>query len=205
MNLSAIEQLDWSKGDGLLPAVVQDADTGAVLMVGYQDREALRETLARRRVVFFSRSRGTLWEKGETSGNSLLLVGITTDCDADALLIRARPLGPTCHTGDKACFADSEPALTSIAELERVVTARQSRTGPSGSYTAQLLAGGVQRIAQKVGEEGVETALAAVNGSDSELAAEAADLLYHLVVLLKARGMSLADVAGTLAARQKEA
>lgn len=204
MNPAAIDGLDWDKGGGLLPAVVQDADTGAVLMVGYQNRDALRETLSRRRVVFFSRSRQALWKKGETSGNTLHLVAVTMDCDADALLIRARPAGPTCHTGETACFADAEPPLAMLAELERVIVARANERAPSGSYTAKLLAGGVQRIAQKLGEEGVETALAAVNGSDRQLADEAADLVYHLIVLLASRGLRLADVAGTLAARRAD-
>ena len=203
MNEAAIDGLDWDKGDGLLPVVVQDADSGTVLMVGYQDREALRVTMQRRRVVFFSRSKQRLWEKGETSGNFLEVLGVTTDCDSDALLIRARPAGPTCHTGEKACFTDSEPPLATLAELERTITARANARAPSASYTATLLAAGVQRIAQKVGEEGVETALAAVTGSDKALAGEAADLLYHLIVLLQARGMRLSDVVGTLAERQK--
>ena len=203
MNEAAIERLDWEKGDGLLPAVVQDADTGTVLMLGYQDRAALRATLERRRVVFFSRSRQRLWEKGETSGNHLHLVAVVADCDADTLLIRARPAGPVCHTNSAACFADSEPPLAMLAELERTIGERAATRAPSGSYTAKMLAAGVQRIAQKVGEEGVETALAAVAGDDDELAGEAADLLYHLVLLLHARGMRLADVAGTLAERRR--
>lgn len=204
MNETFIENLDWDKGNGLLPVIVQDADTGTVLMLGYQDRAALRETLEKRRVVFFSRTRGTRWEKGETSGNHLALVTVKTDCDADALLIHARPAGPVCHTGDAACFADAQPPLAMFAELERTVGARAAARAPSGSYTARLLAAGVQRIAQKLGEEGVETALAAVAGNDVALADEAADLLYHLIVLLQARGMKLSDVAGTLASRASE-
>lgn len=203
MNEAAIDGLDWARGNGLLPVVVQDADSGTVLMVAYQDRKALRETMKRRRAVFFSRSKRRLWEKGETSGNYLEVVGVTTDCDADAILIRARPAGPTCHTGEKACFTDSEPPLATLAELERTIAARANAREPSASYTASLLAAGVKRIAQKVGEEGVETALAAVTGSDKALAAEAADLLYHLIVLLSSRGMQLSDVVGTLAERQK--
>lgn len=203
MNESAVSELDWNKGNGLLPAVVQDADTGTVLMIGYQNEAALRETRKRGRVVFFSRSRQTLWEKGESSGNSLHVIAITTDCDSDALLIRARPAGPACHTGATACFTDASPPLAVLAELERTVATRAAAQEPSGSYTAQLLAAGVQRVAQKLGEEGVETALAAVSRDDRALADEAADLLFHLIVLLKSRGMSLADVAGTLAARQK--
>lgn len=203
MNEAAIEGLDWGKGDGLLPAIVQDADTGTVLMLGYQNRAALRATLERQRVVFFSRSRQQLWEKGETSGNYLHLVAVVTDCDADALLIRARPAGPTCHTKAVSCFADSEPVFAIFAELERTVGERSAAAVPSDSYTAQMLAAGVQRIAQKVGEEAVETALAAVSGGTTELAGEAADLLYHLILLLYARGMRLADVAETLRVRRR--
>ena len=202
MNEAMLKNLDWERNNGLMPAIVQDADTGTVLMLGYQDRDALRETLQRKRVVFFSRSRNERWEKGATSGNHFELVGLTTDCDADTVLLRVRPVGPACHTGEKACFADAEPPLAMLAELERTVMARANARGPSGSYTATLLAAGVNRIAQKVGEEGVETAVAAVSGSDDRLAGEAADLLYHLIVLLQARGMRLADVAGTLASRQ---
>lgn len=204
MNEAAIERLDWDKGGGLLPTVVQDADSGAVLMVGYQDRAALRATLERRRVVFFSRSRQRLWEKGETSGHHLHLVAVAPDCDADALLIRARPAGPTCHTNAKSCFADSEPAFAVLADLERTIAERAATPAPSGSYTARMLAAGVQRIARKVGEEAVETVLAAVSGEESELADEAADLLYHLILLLHARGIRLTDVAATLASRQRD-
>jgi phosphoribosyl-ATP pyrophosphohydrolase/phosphoribosyl-AMP cyclohydrolase len=203
MNQTAINELDWGKGDGLLPAIVQDADSGSVLMLGYQNRDALAETFARGRVVFFSRSRQTLWEKGETSGNTLHLVDARPDCDGDTLLIRARPAGPTCHTGAPACFADAEPPLAILTELERTVDKRAAANDPSESYTARLLAKGPRRIAQKVGEEGVETALAAVGGSDEELANESADLLYHLIVLLRARGLRLTDAAAVLAARRQ--
>lgn len=197
----AFDELDWSKsGDGLLPAVVQDADTGTVLMVGYQDRTALEETFRRGKVVFFSRSRQELWEKGETSGNTLEFFGATPDCDRDAILIHARPTGPVCHTGAPACFSDAEPPLAFLAALERVVAARRD-SDPDTSYTAALFASGVKRIAQKVGEEGVETALAATAGDSAELRAESADLLYHLIVLLQASGLSLREVIAELESR----
>lgn len=198
-----LDRLDWDKsGDGLLPAVVQDADTGLVLMVGYQNREALAETFRRGRVVFFSRSRQQLWEKGETSGNTLEFIGATPDCDLDTILVHARPTGPVCHTGAPACFSDAEPPLAFLAALERVVVSRQD-SAPGDSYTASLFESGIKRIAQKVGEEGVETALAATAGGENELQAEAADLLYHLVVLLAASGLSLRDVVGELESRHR--
>lgn len=196
-------ELDWNKsGDGLLPAIVQDADTGTVLMLGYQDRTALEETFRRGKVVFRSRSRNTLWEKGETSGNALEFVGATPDCDNDTLLIHARPTGPVCHTGAPACFSDSEPPLAFLAELERVIASRGD-ADPDESYTARLLREGIRRIAQKVGEEGVETALAATAGDDAELQSEAADLLYHLLVLLHAHGLPLRKVVAELAERHR--
>ncbi len=195
--------LDWEKTDGLIPAIVQDAFDGRVLMQGYMNREALAATLESGRVTFFSRSRGQLWRKGETSGNELELVDITADCDADCLLVRARPTGPVCHLGSATCF-DAEgsvsPAITFLAELERVI-AERDRVRPEDSYTVRLLEAGCKRIAQKVGEEGVETALAAVAGEDEEVLNEAADLLYHLLVLLRSRGLPLASVVATLKAR----
>ncbi|TKS54110.1 bifunctional phosphoribosyl-AMP cyclohydrolase/phosphoribosyl-ATP diphosphatase HisIE [Luteimonas yindakuii] len=193
-----IDSLDWNKGGGLLPAVVQDADSLRVLMLGYMDRQALQATCATRQVTFFSRSRNRLWTKGETSGNTLELVAIETDCDADALLVRARPRGPTCHLGRDSCFADAPHDV--VAALDALVVSRVDAPADA-SYTARLFAGGVRRIAQKVGEEGVETALAAVAEGDDALLGEAADLLYHLVVLLRARGLGWADVQRVLAAR----
>lgn len=198
------DSLDWDKsGDGLLPAIVQDADSGAVLMLGYQDRTALEQTLARGRVVFWSRSKQRLWEKGETSGNTLEFVGAAPDCDNDTILIHARPTGPVCHTGAPACFTDAEPPLAFIVALERVIAKRRD-ADPDSSYTARLLADGVKRIAQKVGEEGVETALAATTGDRDELCGEAADLLYHLLVLLQASDLDLGDVVAELAQRHQQ-
>jgi phosphoribosyl-ATP pyrophosphohydrolase/phosphoribosyl-AMP cyclohydrolase len=195
----AVEALAWDKQNGLLPAVVQDADTLRVLMLGYMDRAALAATLASGRVTFYSRSKQRLWTKGESSGHVLELVAIVADCDGDALLVRARPHGPTCHRGTPSCF-DAAPTCE-FAELDAIV-ARRSAERPPQSYTTKLLESGLARIAQKVGEEGVEVALAAVTGEATALADEAADLVYHLAVLLHARGLSLREVGAVLAARR---
>jgi phosphoribosyl-AMP cyclohydrolase / phosphoribosyl-ATP pyrophosphohydrolase len=199
-----LERLDWAKGGGLLPAVVQDAASGVVLMLGYMNREALTTTLATGQVTFYSRSRQALWVKGETSGNYLRLRGVHADCDGDALLVQADPAGPVCHAGTPSCFADAPaPAAAPLAFLARLEAVIDSRIAdsPAGSYTAKLHAEGPRRIAQKVGEEGVEFALAAAGGSDGDVTAEAADLLFHLMLALRARGLSLAEVAGTLQRR----
>jgi len=190
--------LDFAKQGGLIPAIVQDADTGRVLMLGYMDEAALETTRATSRVTFFSRRRGALWTKGETSGNELVLVSIHADCDRDALLVRARPLGPTCHTGSASCFGEVPGGA--FDELEAVI-AQRATASPEESYTARLLQSGVARMAQKVGEEGVETAIAAMGDREEALVEEAADLLFHLAVLLRAKGKSLRDVEATLAAR----
>ncbi|KAF1691646.1 bifunctional phosphoribosyl-AMP cyclohydrolase/phosphoribosyl-ATP diphosphatase HisIE [Pseudoxanthomonas koreensis] len=206
------ESLDWDKGDGLLPAIVQDADSLRVLMLGYMDRTALRATLANRLVTFYSRSRQQLWTKGETSGNVLELVGLEADCDSDAILVLARPRGPTCHLQRASCFAGA-PAVEEAApreaadvgflgELDALVATR-ARDRPAGSYTTRLFEAGVRRIAQKVGEEGVETALAGVAQNDEQLLGEAADLVYHLTVLLHSRGLALADAVAVLEQRHR--
>jgi len=204
MKLEEIGTLDWEKGGGLLPAVVQDATTGSVLMVGYMNREALRTTLSGGLVTFYSRSRQALWTKGETSGNRLEVDSVSVDCDADTLLVLARPAGPVCHNGTATCFpragATRAGQLAFLAELESVVADRIARQ-PEGSYTAELFAQGAGRIAQKIGEEGVEVALAAVGPDDSKVVSESADLLYHLVLLLRQRGLALADVAAELELR----
>ena len=193
--------LDWAKMAGLIPAVVQDAASGEVRMLGYMDRAALEATIADRLVTFNSRSRGVPWRKGETSGNLLDVVGIRMDCDRDALLILANPRGPTCHTGSDSCFGDDgAPGVGFIGSLERVIASRAS-ADPATSYTAKLLAEGPARAAQKVGEEGVETALAGRCGDDAELTSEAADLVYHLTVLLKARGLAWTDIIAELKKR----
>lgn len=198
--LEDIETLDFAKAGGLMPAVVQDSATGRVLMLGYMNHESLAATLARGRVVFFSRSKNRLWEKGETSGYRLELVSVHSDCDRDALLISARPEGPTCHLGRDSCFGVPAGAPAFLAQLERVIAGRLGADG-ADSYTARLVGQGIRRVAQKVGEEGVEVALAATAGDNQELTAEAADLLYHLMVLLQVRGLSLATVAEELRAR----
>jgi phosphoribosyl-ATP pyrophosphohydrolase/phosphoribosyl-AMP cyclohydrolase len=202
-----IERIDFAKGDGLVPAIVQDADTGAVLMLGYMNREALEQTLARKRAVFYSRSKQRLWEKGETTGHTLDLVDLAVDCDGDTLLLTARPRGPACHNGTLTCFGDeSRIAVGDIAfltSLERVI-AQRAADQSEHSYTARLLAKGINKIAQKVGEEGVETALAGVIQSDQDLVEESADLVFHLLVLLKARGLTLAQVVRQLESRHKK-
>jgi phosphoribosyl-ATP pyrophosphohydrolase/phosphoribosyl-AMP cyclohydrolase len=201
--LEDIDTLDFEKSAGLLPAIVQHARTGAVLMLGYMSREALRETLLRRRVVFFSRSRRELWEKGESSGHTLTLAEIHTDCDRDTLLVTALPAGPVCHLGTDTCFGDIAAAaeeLGFLSALEAVIESRIEER-PEGSYTARLYAQGPKRIAQKVGEEGLEVALAAVTETDEALLGEAADLLYHLLLLLRSRGLRLQQVVAQLKSR----
>ena len=194
-----IEALAWDKQDGLLPAIVQDAATLRVLMLGYMDRAALAATLASGQVTFYSRSKQRLWTKGESSGHVLALVSVDVDCDADTLLVQARPHGPTCHLDRTSCFPGAPG--DGLAELDALIAQRE-RERPQGSYTTRLFEGGIRRIAQKVGEEGVETALAAVAQDDEALLGEAADLLYHLVVALRARGLALDDVRRVLAARR---
>nr|WP_298129496.1 bifunctional phosphoribosyl-AMP cyclohydrolase/phosphoribosyl-ATP diphosphatase HisIE [uncultured Pseudoxanthomonas sp.] len=191
-------RLDWAKGDGLLPVIVQDAATLRVLMLGYMNREALDSTLASGRVTFFSRSKQRLWTKGESSGHVLELVSVDVDCDDDTLLVLAHPQGPTCHLQRPSCFPAAPSAF--LSELDALIAQRE-RERPADSYTTRLFEGGVRRIAQKVGEEGVETALAGVAQDDSALLGESADLLYHLTVLLRARGLSLADAVEVLRGR----
>ncbi|MHB1871771.1 MAG: bifunctional phosphoribosyl-AMP cyclohydrolase/phosphoribosyl-ATP diphosphatase HisIE [Steroidobacteraceae bacterium] len=199
LSAADIAELDFDKQGGLLPAIITDP-AGGVRMLGYMNRAALEETFRRGRVVFFSRSRACLWEKGETSGNGLELIGARTDCDRDALLITARPLGPVCHLGTSGCFGEGAAPLAFLGELETVIAERIAAR-PEGSYTARLHAQGVNRMAQKVAEEGVEVALAAVSQSEEKLLGESADLLYHLLLLLKSRGLSLERVAEELRAR----
>ena len=195
------DQLDWAKMDGLIPAVVQHAATGEVRMLGYMDRAALDATIADRLVTFHSRSRGAPWRKGETSGNLLDLVDIRFDCDRDALLVLASPRGPTCHTGSDSCFGgEGAPGVHFIAALAATV-AERAAADPATSYTARLIGEGTKRLAQKVGEEGVEVALAAMSGDPDELTAEAADLVYHLTVLLEASDTSWDKVISELKRR----
>ncbi len=201
MTIDEIDALAWDKMDGLLPALVQDHATGQVLMLGYMDRAALAQTQESGKVTFFSRSKQRLWTKGETSGNTLDLVSVTPDCDHDALLVRAVPNGPTCHLGTTSCFgSEGATGLAFLAQLSRVIAAR-AEDAPEDSYTASLLAGGPEKIAQKIGEEGVEVALAAVTRDNDGLTDELADLAYHLAVLLQARGLSWDDVGERLRER----
>ena len=195
-----LESLDWAKGDGLLPVVVQDAGNLRVLMLGYMNAEALAATQKSGFVTFYSRSKQRLWKKGESSGHVLQLVSIQADCDNDTLLVLARPQGPTCHLQRDSCFADAPASF--IADLDALVAQRE-RERPAGSYTTKLFDEGIRRIAQKVGEEGVETALAAVVQDDAALLGESADLVFHLLVLLRARGLSLQDVSSVLQQRHK--
>ena len=203
--MSLGDRLDWDKTGGLIPAIVQDAASGEVRMLGYMDRAALAETERSGTVTFFSRTRQQLWRKGETSGNLLDMQAIKVDCDHDALLILARPRGPTCHTGSRSCFGEEAgPALGVVADLAQTV-AERAAADPASSYTARLLSAGMKRVAQKVGEEGIEVALAATAGDAAEVTSEAADLLYHLTVLLHATGSSWDEVLAELRRRHAPA
>ena len=201
MNHFDSAKVDWNKGDGLLPAIVQHWRSGAVLMLGYMSPEALEQTLQSGKVTFFSRSKQRLWTKGESSGNFLSLKSLHTDCDGDAILVLADPRGPTCHLGTASCFGNgSPPPLAFLAVLDDLIAQRE-RERPEGSYTTGLFEQGMRRIAQKVGEEGIETALAAVTEADDALLGESADLIYHLLILLRARKLDLAAVVETLRLR----
>ena len=195
------DQLNFTKGDGLLPVVVQDAATLQVLVLAWMNPESLAETLDSGEVTFWSRSRQARWRKGDTSGNRLRVVEVLADCDADSLLVTAEPLGPACHEGLTSCFGDQDaPGLGRFARLEHTIAGRQT-ADPVSSYTARLLSEGPIRCAQKVGEEGVETALAGAVGTDAQLREEAADLLFHLLVLLRSRGLRLGLVLEALRLR----
>jgi phosphoribosyl-ATP pyrophosphohydrolase/phosphoribosyl-AMP cyclohydrolase len=198
------DKLDWAKNDGLIPAIVQHSVTGRVLMLGYMNAEALAETLSKKLVTFYSRSRNCLWTKGETSGNRLALRAIDVDCDADTLLVQATPTGPTCHLEKSSCFDSDleQPGFGFVGQLEAIIGDR-IRNQPADSYTTQLINAGAQRLAQKIGEEGVELALAATQEDRREIVSEAADLLYHVLVLLRHRGMRFADVAKELEERHR--
>lgn len=200
LNKEQINQLDFAKGDGLIPAIVQNAVSGRVLMLGYMNREALEETIKTGKVTFWSRSKNRLWTKGETSGNYLNLVDMADDCDHDSVLILADPMGPTCHLGHESCFGEIRHAHEFLAELERILASRKNASAET-SYTASLYARGTKRIAQKVGEEAVETALAATVHDREETINEASDLLYHLLVLLQQENLSLATIAANLQKR----
>ncbi|CAH8215563.1 bifunctional phosphoribosyl-AMP cyclohydrolase/phosphoribosyl-ATP diphosphatase HisIE [Vibrio aestuarianus] len=199
------ERIDWDKVEGLVPAIVQDFQSSQVLMMGYMNQEALQKTAQTGQVTFFSRTKQRLWTKGETSGNVLQLKNMALDCDNDTLLVKVDPIGPTCHTGTTTCWdADTqeESQMVWLHQLEQLLAARKS-ADPDSSYTASLYARGTKRISQKVGEEGVEVALAATSGDKAELVCESADLLYHLLVLLQDQGLSLSDVINKLKERHK--
>ena len=189
--------------DGLIPAIVQDAGTGAVLMLGFLNEEALLKTQASRQVTFYSRSRSQLWTKGETSGNFLKVVSIAPDCDEDTLLIKAIPSGPVCHNGTATCFGDAiRRPFDLITELESVIDDRRA-TNAEGSYVASLFAKGINKIAQKVGEEAVELVIEAKDDDRDKFLSEAADLLFHYLILLRAKNESISDVLAVLATRRK--
>ncbi|MCR1836508.1 bifunctional phosphoribosyl-AMP cyclohydrolase/phosphoribosyl-ATP diphosphatase HisIE [Rodentibacter caecimuris] len=201
-----LTEINWQKVDNLLPVIVQNVNTCEVLMLGYMNTEALEKTLSEKRVTFYSRTKQRLWTKGETSGHFLNVVDMSLDCDNDSLLILADPIGETCHTGAESCFhqfEQSEPDWIFFSKLERLIASRKG-ADPQSSYTAQLYAKGTKRIAQKVGEEGVETALAATVKDREETICEAADLAYHLTVLLQDAGLSWADVISKLKERHTE-
>lgn len=201
-----LSELAWGKMNGLLPCMVQDAVSGRLLMQGYVTLEALQATLDTGQMTFYSRSKQRLWTKGESSGHTLSLVTMTADCDRDAVLALVTPNGPTCHLGTESCWvAETQPVVSELIALERTITQRKTdltNGQQSESYTASLLQRGVHHCAQKVGEEGVEVALAAVGQGDNELLNESADLLYHLLVLLQARNLHLSDVIGILQQRR---
>ncbi|MBE4152315.1 bifunctional phosphoribosyl-AMP cyclohydrolase/phosphoribosyl-ATP diphosphatase HisIE [Vibrio parahaemolyticus] len=202
---SLSERINWEKVDGLVPAIVQDFQSSQVLMMAYMNQDALAKTSETGQVTFFSRTKERLWTKGETSGNVLQLVNISLDCDNDTLLVRVNPIGPTCHTGTTTCWdgdAQEESQMVWLHQLEQLLAARKS-ADPDSSYTASLYASGTKRISQKVGEEGVEVALAATSGDKAELVCESADLIYHLLVLLQDQGLSMNDVVNKLKERHK--
>ena len=204
MKEEQLASLDWAKVDNLMPVIVQNRTSGKVLMLGYVNQAALNATLESGKMTFFSRTKQRLWCKGEESGNFLNVLEISTDCDNDTLLAIVEPVGPTCHLGTESCFKNEiQPALTFIADLEQIIGSRKG-CDPESSYTASLYERGTKRIAQKVGEEGVEVALAAMAKDMDELTCESADLLYHLTVLLQNEGLQLSDIAAKLQERHSK-
>ncbi|KJG03611.1 bifunctional phosphoribosyl-AMP cyclohydrolase/phosphoribosyl-ATP diphosphatase HisIE [Photobacterium angustum] len=206
--MSLLTNINWEKVAGLIPAIVQDNASGQVLMLGYMNEDALQKTLDTKQVTFWSRTKERLWTKGETSGNVLQLKSIQLDCDQDTLLVQVDPIGPTCHLNTTTCFDSDEsgaqpPSLVFLHQLEQLLASRKG-ADPESSYTASLYNRGTKRISQKVGEEGVEVALAATSGDKAELVCESADLIYHLLVLLQDQGLSLSDVTNKLQERHNK-
>lgn len=193
--------IDFDKMDGLVPAIIQDTDTAKVLMLGFMNREAYDKTMETGKVTFYSRTRKRLWTKGEESGNFLHVVSVKADCDRDTLLIQVHPVGPVCHTGTDTCWGEkNEQPVMFLKELQDFINVRHTEM-PEGSYTTSLFRSGVNKMAQKVGEEAVETVIEACNGTDDRLIYESADLLYHLIVLLTSKGYSIEDIARELKER----
>lgn len=194
--------IDFEKMGGLVPAIIQDAVTQKVLMLGFMNEEAFQKTMETKHVTFWSRTRNTLWTKGETSGNFLNMVDIKTDCDNDTLLIQVHPDGPTCHTGTDTCWGEENEAnpLLFLIELQNFIY-RRKKEMPEGSYTTKLFKEGINKIAQKVGEEALETIIEATNGTNEHLVYEASDMLYHLLVMLTEKGLRIEDVAQELQKR----
>ena len=195
-----VDKLDWNKMNNLIPTIVQDWIDNKILMLGYMSKESLSRTLETKKVTFFSRSKGRLWTKGETSGNVLNLVSISSDCDNDALLIKATPIGPTCHTGEPSCFGEKPNSIGFLNQLNETIIDRFTNQ-PENSYTTSLFREGVARMAQKVGEEGVEVAISALGEDNQAFEDECADLLFHLLVLARSKGIGLNDIAVTLSSR----
>jgi len=200
MNID-IQSLDWDKTAGLLPVIIQDYKTLEVLMLGYMNAEALEKTQTEGKVTFFSRSKNRLWTKGETSNNFLYVKELFVDCDNDTILIKADAIGPTCHTGSRSCFK-TDFNQNFIFELENIITDRYENP-VEGSYINKMRSKGLNKIAQKVGEEGVETVIAALAESEEELIGEASDLVFHLLFLLKEKGLSIQDIAKNLEKRHQ--
>ena len=199
-----MEKIDFAKGDGLVPAIIQDVNTLQVLMLGYMNQEAYEKTCQENKVTFFSRTKNRLWTKGEESGNFLNVVSIRLDCDRDTLLIQAIPQGPTCHLGTQTCWADEENMrLGVLSELENTISERLQAGTAEKSYVASLKEKGIEKIAQKVGEEAVETVIEALRSNDELILKESADLLFHYLILLQAKGYKLDDVLKVLEARRK--
>ncbi len=195
-------KIDFEKGNGLVPAIIQDATTKNVLMLGYMNKEAYDKTIETGKVTFYSRSRQCLWTKGETSGNFLNLVGMDVDCDNDTLLVKVSPVGPTCHKGTDTCWGEKNESnpLLFLTDLQDFIIKRHEEM-PEGSYTTSLFKDGLNRMAQKVGEEALEAVIEAVNGTNERLVYEGSDMLYHLIVLLTSKGLRIEDLAKELQIR----